>query len=112
MPLFMPLDLYEELVAKSNFLFSFFFQWWDQQVDFYTTFLHHLAQWVPEIYFAEMDPDLEKQEESIQMSIFTPLEWYLFGEDPDVCLEKLKHSGAFQLCGKVFKSGETTYSCR
>uniref|UniRef100_A0A8C4LYA4 E3 ubiquitin-protein ligase n=1 Tax=Equus asinus asinus TaxID=83772 RepID=A0A8C4LYA4_EQUAS len=108
----MLLDLYEELVAKSNFLFSFFFQWWDQQVDFYTTFLHHLAQWVPEIYFAEMDPDLEKQEESIQMSIFTPLEWYLFGEDPDVCLEKLKHSGAFQLCGKVFKSGETTYSCR
>lgn len=86
--------------------------WWDQQVDFHTTFLHHLAQLVPEIYFAEMDPDLEKQEESIQTSIFTPLEWYLFGEDPDTCLEKLKHSGAFQLCGKVFKSGETTYSCR
>ncbi|KAL1785370.1 E3 ubiquitin-protein ligase UBR1 [Sigmodon hispidus] len=86
--------------------------WWDQQVDFYTAFLNHLAQLVPEIYFAEMDPDLEKQEENVQMSIFTPLEWYLFGEDPDICLEKLKHSGAFQLCGKVFKSGETTYSCR
>ncbi|ELW48112.1 E3 ubiquitin-protein ligase UBR1 [Tupaia chinensis] len=86
--------------------------WWDQQGDFYTAFLHHLAQLVPEIYFDEMDPDLEKQEENVQMSIFTPLEWYLFGEDPDICLEKLKHSGAFQLCGKVFKSGETTYSCR
>nr|XP_004660942.1 E3 ubiquitin-protein ligase UBR1 isoform X1 [Jaculus jaculus] len=86
--------------------------WWDQQVDFNTAFLHHLAQLVPEIYFAEMDPDLEKQEENAQMSIFTPLEWCLFGEDPDICLEKLKHSGAFQLCGKVFKSGETTYSCR
>ncbi|XP_052039314.1 E3 ubiquitin-protein ligase UBR1 isoform X2 [Apodemus sylvaticus] len=86
--------------------------WWDQQVDFYTAFLHHLAQLVPDIYFAEMDPDLEKQEENVQMSIFSPLEWYLFGEDPDICLEKLKHSGAFQLCGKVFKSGETTYSCR
>ncbi|KAH0503276.1 E3 ubiquitin-protein ligase UBR1, partial [Microtus ochrogaster] len=85
---------------------------WDQQVDFYTAFLHHLAQLVPAIYFAEMDPDLEKQEENVQTSIFTPLEWYLFGEDPDICLEKLKHSGAFQLCGKVFKSGETTYSCR
>lgn len=91
---------------------SFFFQWWDQQVDFYTAFLHHLAQLVPEIYFAEMDPDLEKQEENVQLSIFTPLEWYLFGEDPDICLEKLKQSAAFQLCGKVFKSGETTYSCR
>ncbi|KAK1338981.1 hypothetical protein QTO34_019650 [Cnephaeus nilssonii] len=100
----------KEVITKStHFLF---FQWWDQQVDFHTTFLHHLAQLVPEIYFAEMDPDLEKQEESIQTSIFTPLEWYLFGEDPDTCLEKLKHSGAFQLCGKVFKSGETTYSCR
>ncbi|XP_012933891.2 E3 ubiquitin-protein ligase UBR1 isoform X2 [Heterocephalus glaber] len=86
--------------------------WWDQQVHFYTAFLHHLAQLVPEIYFAEMDPDLEKQEENVQLSIFSPLEWYLFGEDPDICLEKLKHSGAFQLCGKVFKSGETTYSCR
>ncbi|XP_021495068.1 E3 ubiquitin-protein ligase UBR1 isoform X1 [Meriones unguiculatus] len=86
--------------------------WWDQQADFYTAFLHHLAQLVPEIYFAEMDPDLEKQEESVQVSILTPLEWCLFGEDPDICLEKLKHSGAFQLCGKVFKSGETTYSCR
>lgn len=85
---------------------------WDQQIDFYTIFLNYLAQVVPDIYFAEMDPDLEKQEESIQRSIFTPLEWYLFGEDPDICLEKLKHSGAFQLCGKVFKSGETTYSCR
>lgn len=61
--------------------------WWDQQVDFYTAFLHHLAQLVPEIYFAEMDPDLEKQEQSVQMSILTPLEWYLFGEDPDICLE-------------------------
>lgn len=85
---------------------------WEQEVDFHVAFLHHLAKWVPEIYFAEMDPDLEKQEESIQTSVFTPLEWYLFGEDPDICLEKLKHSGAFQLCGKVFKSGETTYSCR
>lgn len=93
-------------------MFCFVFQWWHQQIDFHTTFLNHLARLVPEIYFAEMEPDLEKQEENIQMSIVTPLEWYLFGEDPDICLEKLKHSGAFQLCGKVFKSGETTYSCR
>lgn len=104
------MSVYEILKDKTLIFFSF--QWWDQQGDFYTAFLHHLAKLVPEIYFAEMDPDLEKQEENVQMSIFTPLEWYLFGEDPDVCLERLKHSAAFQLCGKVFKSGETTYSCR
>uniref|UniRef100_A0A803YI03 E3 ubiquitin-protein ligase n=1 Tax=Meleagris gallopavo TaxID=9103 RepID=A0A803YI03_MELGA len=64
------------------------------------------------IYSAEMDPLLEKQEEMVQAAIFYPLECYLFGEDPDTFLEKLQQSGISQLCGKVFKGGETTYSCR
>uniref|UniRef100_A0A8D0GAB6 E3 ubiquitin-protein ligase n=1 Tax=Sphenodon punctatus TaxID=8508 RepID=A0A8D0GAB6_SPHPU len=59
-----------------------------------------------------MDPLVEKQEEIAQMTIFYHLEWYLFGDDPDICLEKLRQSTASQLCGKVFKGGETTYSCR
>lgn len=46
------------------------------------------------------------------MLIFILLEWYLFGEDLDICLEKLKYSGVFQFCGKVFKSGEIIYFCR
>lgn len=89
-----------------------FLQWWDEKLDFHTAFLQHLAKVVPDIYFDEMDPLPEKEEEIAQMTILYPLEWYLFGEDPDICLEKLRQSGTPQLCGKVFKGGETTYSCR
>nr|XP_056707151.1 E3 ubiquitin-protein ligase UBR1 [Euleptes europaea] len=89
-----------------------FARWWDEKMDFNIAFLQHLAKAVPEIYFDEMDPVLEKEEELAQMNILYPLEWYLFGEDPDISLEKLRQSSTPQLCGKVFKMGETTYSCR
>ncbi|XP_044293209.1 E3 ubiquitin-protein ligase UBR1 isoform X3 [Varanus komodoensis] len=87
-------------------------RWWDERLDFHTAFLQHLAKVVPDIYSDEMDPLPEKEEEIAQMTILYPLERQLFGEDPYVCLEKLRQSGTSQLCGKVFKSGETTYSCR
>ncbi|NWX32433.1 UBR1 ligase, partial [Notiomystis cincta] len=87
-------------------------QWSDERFDFQATFLQCLAKHVPNIYSAEMDPLLEKQEEMVQAAILYPLECYLFGEDPDIFLEKLQQSGTSQLCGKVFKGGETTYSCR
>ncbi|RXM32552.1 E3 ubiquitin-protein ligase UBR1 [Acipenser ruthenus] len=46
-------------------------------------------------------------------TLLRPLEWYLFGEDPQLGLEKLQQgSGSSQLCGRVFKEGETTYTCR
>ncbi|KAI6068262.1 E3 ubiquitin-protein ligase [Aix galericulata] len=86
--------------------------WCDERFDFQATFLQCLAKHVPNIYSAEMDPLLEKQEEMVQAAILYPLERYLFGEDPDTFLEKLQQSGTSQLCGKVFKGGETTYSCR
>ncbi|XP_054682442.1 E3 ubiquitin-protein ligase UBR1 isoform X4 [Grus americana] len=86
--------------------------WCDERFNFQTTFLQCLAKHVPNIYSAEMDPLLEKQEEMVQAAILYPLECYLFGEDPDIFLEKLQQSGTSQLCGKVFKGGETTYSCR
>ncbi|KAH0620663.1 hypothetical protein JD844_021334 [Phrynosoma platyrhinos] len=87
-------------------------RWWDEKLDFHTAFLQHLAKVVPDIYSDEMNSLPEKEEEIIQKTVFCPLEWYLFGEDPDVCLEKLRQSSTPQLCGKVFKGGETTYSCR
>lgn len=90
----------------------FVLQWCDERFDFQTTFLQCLAKHVPNIYSAEMDPLVEKQEEMVQAAILYPLECYLFGEDPDVFLEKLQQSRTSQLCGKVFKGGETTYSCR
>ncbi|XP_065694487.1 E3 ubiquitin-protein ligase UBR1 isoform X3 [Patagioenas fasciata] len=86
--------------------------WCDERFNFQATFLQCLAKHVPNIYSAEMDPLVEKQEEMVQAAILYPLECYLFGEDPDVFLEKLQQSGTSQLCGKVFKGGETTYSCR
>ncbi|KAK2532278.1 Ubr1 [Columba guinea] len=86
--------------------------WSDERFNFQATFLQCLAKHVPNIYSAEMDPLVEKQEEMVQAAILYPLECYLFGEDPDVFLEKLQQSGTSQLCGKVFKGGETTYSCR
>ncbi|XP_053127258.1 E3 ubiquitin-protein ligase UBR1 isoform X2 [Hemicordylus capensis] len=86
--------------------------WLDEKVDFRTAFFQHLARVVPNIYLSEMDPLPEKEEAMAQMTILYPLEWHLFGEDPNVCLEKLRQSGTAQLCGKVFKAGETTYSCR
>nr|XP_021389204.1 E3 ubiquitin-protein ligase UBR1 isoform X4 [Lonchura striata domestica] len=86
--------------------------WCDERFDFQAAFLQCLAKHVPNIYSAEMDPLVEKQEEMVQAAILYPLECYLFGEDPDIFLEKLQQSGTSQLCGKVFKGGETTYSCR
>uniref|UniRef100_A0A8C6Y7Q4 E3 ubiquitin-protein ligase n=1 Tax=Naja naja TaxID=35670 RepID=A0A8C6Y7Q4_NAJNA len=86
--------------------------WWDEKLDFHAAFLQHLAKVVPSIYCDEMDPPSQKQEEMAQRMILYPLEWHLFREDPDTCLEKLRQIGTSQLCGKVFKGGETTYSCR
>uniref|UniRef100_A0A8B9IVT7 E3 ubiquitin-protein ligase n=1 Tax=Amazona collaria TaxID=241587 RepID=A0A8B9IVT7_9PSIT len=86
--------------------------WCDERLNFQATFLQCLAKHVPNIYSAEMDPLLEKQEEMVQAAILYPLECYLFGEDPGIFLEKLQQSGTSQLCGKVFKGGEATYSCR
>lgn len=87
-------------------------QRWDEKLDFHAAFLQHLAKVVPVIYCDEMDPVSQKEEEMAQRMILYPLEWHLFGEDPDTCLEKLRQIGTSQLCGKVFKGGETTYSCR
>ncbi|KAJ7344783.1 hypothetical protein JRQ81_000733 [Phrynocephalus forsythii] len=87
-------------------------RWWEDKQDFNTAFLQHLAKVVPDIYPDEMDSLTEKEEKMAQMSILDPLEWHLFREDPDICLEKLRQSSTPQLCGKVFKGGETTYSCR
>uniref|UniRef100_A0A673M9G8 E3 ubiquitin-protein ligase n=1 Tax=Sinocyclocheilus rhinocerous TaxID=307959 RepID=A0A673M9G8_9TELE len=45
--------------------------------------------------------------------LYSPLEWYLCGEEPSVGLAKLEQNNQpSQLCGHVFKVGEPTYSCR
>uniref|UniRef100_A0A5S6L4L3 E3 ubiquitin-protein ligase n=1 Tax=Xenopus tropicalis TaxID=8364 RepID=A0A5S6L4L3_XENTR len=85
---------------------------WVNALDFASAFHQHVAKHVPQIYTDELQPQVEKQEELAQKLILTPLEWCLFREDPNVFKEKLRHSAAPPLCGRVFRGGETTYSCR
>ncbi|KPP76647.1 E3 ubiquitin-protein ligase UBR1-like [Scleropages formosus] len=74
--------------------------------------LRYLAEQVPRIYCLEAEPCPQEEELALSL-LLQPLEYFLFGEDPHVSLEKLQQSGASsQLCGRVFKEGETTYSCR
>ncbi|KAM9294414.1 E3 ubiquitin-protein ligase UBR1 [Gastrophryne carolinensis] len=84
----------------------------DEAADFASVFHQHLAKCVPSIYTTFMQPGVEKQAGLAKASILDPLEWYLFGEDPSVFMEKLRQSEAPPLCGQVFRGGETTYSCR
>lgn len=84
----------------------------DRSEDFASAFHQYLAKYVPRIYTSYVQPQVDRQEKLAQDSIFTPLEWYLFGEDPNVFVEKLRQSEAPPLCGLVFRGGETTYSCR
>uniref|UniRef100_A0A8B9KQN1 E3 ubiquitin-protein ligase n=1 Tax=Astyanax mexicanus TaxID=7994 RepID=A0A8B9KQN1_ASTMX len=70
---------------------------------------------VPHIYCLEAEPQPAEEEQRVQERILHPLECFLFGEDPRVGLEKLEHrnsGSSSQLCGRVFKEGETVYSCR
>lgn len=53
------------------------------------------------------------KEEQCQETILNVLEYFLFGEEPSAGLEKLqKLNKPPQLCGKMFKFGDPTFSCR
>ncbi|CAH2328512.1 E3 ubiquitin- ligase UBR1 isoform X3 [Pelobates cultripes] len=85
--------------------------WFDGTEDFTTTFHQHVLKYAPLIYTNEVLPQIER-EEFAQVTFLTPLEWYLFGEDPSDFMKKLQQSESPPLCGRVFTGGETTYSCR
>uniref|UniRef100_A0AAR2LG23 E3 ubiquitin-protein ligase n=1 Tax=Pygocentrus nattereri TaxID=42514 RepID=A0AAR2LG23_PYGNA len=60
-------------------------------------------------------PQPVEEEQQVQEHILYPLECFLFGEDPSDGLQKLEHKNygsSSQQCGRVFKEGETVYSCR
>ncbi|KAK2843429.1 hypothetical protein Q7C36_011644 [Tachysurus vachellii] len=79
-----------------------------------TAILQNVAEKVPHIYCLQAESQLVEEEEQVQEHLLQPLEYFLFGEDPSVGLEKLQQrsGGSSQLCGRVFKEGETVYSCR
>lgn len=76
-----------------------------------TSIFSFLADIVPEIFQAtEVQPE---EEEEFASKVVQPLEWYLFGGEPQSVRDGLKASECPpQLCGHVFKNGEPTYSCR
>ncbi|XP_062252629.1 E3 ubiquitin-protein ligase UBR1 [Platichthys flesus] len=86
---------------------------WLEAADSRAELLRYLKEQVPQIFCLKKDFGPQEKEEIIQSRLFLPLECFLFGEDPLEGLEKLKNdSASSQLCGRVFKEGETVYSCR
>ncbi|XP_063058960.1 E3 ubiquitin-protein ligase UBR1 [Engraulis encrasicolus] len=87
---------------------------WQEAADSGAAILQHLMETVPQIYCQEAEPQPQEEEAMTQERLLLPLECFLFGEDPRRGMEKLQQSGAAgaQQCGRVFKEGETVYSCR
>ncbi|XP_029189284.2 E3 ubiquitin-protein ligase UBR2-like [Acropora millepora] len=92
---------------------------WIKQVkitkDFRSIFMRHLSDFASRCFEVYSAPNLKAaiNEEKCQRFIFTALEYFLCGEDPIVGFQKLLNANSpSQLCGKVFKVGEPTYSCR
>ncbi|XP_041071122.1 E3 ubiquitin-protein ligase UBR2 isoform X2 [Carcharodon carcharias] len=86
---------------------------WLQAADLTRDVYQHLAYYVPKIYCRGSNPNPLNEEMLAQHILLGPMEWYLCGEDPAVGTTKLeKANKSSQLCGRVFKIGEPTYSCR
>ncbi|KAM4624786.1 E3 ubiquitin-protein ligase UBR1 [Polymixia lowei] len=86
---------------------------WRDATDSCAELLRYLKEQVPQIYYLDTESNPQEEEELVQRCLLYPLECFLFGEDPQEGLEKLKQgSASSQLCGRVFKEGETVYSCR
>lgn len=88
-------------------------QEWREAADHRAELLRYLKEQVPRIFCLKTESSPQEEEELMQRRLLYPLECFLFGEDPQEGLEKLKQgSTSSQLCGRVFKEGETVYSCR
>lgn len=83
--------------------------------EFRSIFSKHLSEHVYKCFELHSEPNLKAviNEEKCQRMIFAPLEYFVCGEDPKTGFQKLQSMNSpSQLCGKVFKVGEPTYSCR
>uniref|UniRef100_A0A8C2ZBI4 E3 ubiquitin-protein ligase n=1 Tax=Cyclopterus lumpus TaxID=8103 RepID=A0A8C2ZBI4_CYCLU len=99
--------------CKTVMLFSVILQEWLEAADSRAELFRYLKEQVPQIFCLKKESSPQEEEELMQSRLFLPLECFLFGEDPQEGLEKLKQgSTSSQLCGRVFKEGETVYSCR
>uniref|UniRef100_A0A8C2DQF1 E3 ubiquitin-protein ligase n=1 Tax=Cyprinus carpio TaxID=7962 RepID=A0A8C2DQF1_CYPCA len=88
---------------------------WQEASNREAAILGYLGEQVPLIYCLEAEPQQGEEEQKVEERLLYPLECFIFGEDPSVGLEKLQQysgSSSAQQCGRVFKEGETVYSCR
>uniref|UniRef100_A0A8C1FX07 E3 ubiquitin-protein ligase n=1 Tax=Cyprinus carpio TaxID=7962 RepID=A0A8C1FX07_CYPCA len=88
---------------------------WQEASNRGAAILRYLGEQVPLIYCLETEPQQGEEEQKVEQRLLYPLECFLFGEDPCVGLQKLQQynsSSSAQQCGRVFKEGETVYSCR
>ncbi|RXN10461.1 E3 ubiquitin- ligase UBR1 [Labeo rohita] len=88
---------------------------WQESSNRGAAILSYLGEQVPLIYCLEAEPQQGEEAQKVEERLLYPLECFLFGEDPCVGLEKLQQynsSSSAQQCGRVFKEGETVYSCR
>ncbi|KAM4541816.1 E3 ubiquitin-protein ligase UBR1 [Odontesthes bonariensis] len=86
---------------------------WQEAADTRAELLRYLKEQVPQIFCLKKEASPQEEEELMQARLLYPLECFLFGEDPQEGLAKLKQgSTSSQLCGRVFKEGETVYTCR
>ncbi|XP_075451842.1 E3 ubiquitin-protein ligase UBR2 isoform X1 [Ascaphus truei] len=86
---------------------------WLQATDLPKEIYQDLAYYVPKIYCLGPNPSPEREDVLAQHVLLGPMEWYLCGEDPVTGFPKLEQANKpSHLCGRVFKVGEPTYSCR
>ncbi|XP_029972547.1 E3 ubiquitin-protein ligase UBR1 isoform X2 [Salarias fasciatus] len=86
---------------------------WQEAADSRAEILRYLKEQVPQIFCQKKELSPQEEEELLQSRLLHPLECFLFAEEPQEGLEKLQQgSSSSQLCGRVFKAGETVYSCR
>lgn len=94
-------------------LFFLFLKKWLQATDLTREVYQHLAHYVPKIYCRGPNPFPQKEDMLAHQVLLGPMEWYLCGEDPELGFSKLEQTNKpSHLCGRVFKVGEPTYSCR
>ena len=97
-------------------------EYWNSCLDKETLSCLHFREWwrqkVPKIFSPIPSMNYQKpndhiEEEDVQKFFFDPLERFLCAGDPKEMFQKLSSLNAPQAqCGKVFKVGEPTYSCR
>ncbi|XP_072031414.1 E3 ubiquitin-protein ligase UBR2-like isoform X2 [Amphiura filiformis] len=67
---------------------------------------------VPEVYQSN-ELAVPAEDDSCRDTLLAALEWYICNGDPDIVFQQLKKTDVPpQFCGRVFKMGEPTYSCR